>query len=80
MSIIICKLKNIYIRRTKRDDIYAFSVDQILHIFTLLILFVLYPVGQLNALTPLSIYMTEASLAFGIDLVLTTPSNVLHVQ
>jgi len=43
IHIIVDEGKNIYIRKTGRDDIYAFVVDQILHILTLLLLFVVYP-------------------------------------
>lgn len=72
VHLVIDELKNIYIRRTKRDDIYAFLVDQILHVLTLLALFMFYPVGALNALTALGSLWSEGDLAFGIGIILST--------
>jgi len=79
VHLVIDELKNIYIRRTKRDDIYAFLVDQVLHVLTLLLLFAFYPIGQLNALTPLNTYFTEASLIFGVGLILSTYASSVFI-
>jgi len=79
VHLVIDELKNIYIRRTKRDDIYAFLVDQTLHVLTLLVLFWVYPLGQLNAITQSSPLINEASLSFAIGLVLSTYASSIFI-
>ncbi len=72
IHLMIDELKNIYIRRTKRDDIYAFLVDQILHVLTLMLLFSFYPLGQLKAISQSTALINEAGLIFACGIILST--------
>jgi hypothetical protein len=75
----IDEIKNIYIRRTKRDDIYAFLIDQILHVLTLLVLFWVYPLGQLNAVAQSTALFNEGSLAFAVGIILSTYASSIFI-
>lgn len=72
VHLLIDELKNIYIRRTGRDDLYAFLVDQILHVLTLAVIFFIYPLGQLNP-------TAEGGWAFLIGIVLSTYASSIFI-
>jgi len=72
IHIFIDEGKNIYIRKTGNDDIFAFGVDQLLHIFTLLFYFLIYPYSQISQAGISLIQKSQGIFAYLIGMVLVS--------